>query len=243
MKITSAIISNAPPGERLLKSLGFAQEILVVRDGKEAKSSQKGKLKTYFHPLDNNFSAQRNFALSKAKGDWVFFVDNDEIVSQELSREIISRIGQEKHSAYYIPRKDICYHQVIKHGEAGHIKIIRLAKRKTGKFIRPVHETWKIKGRVGEISSSLYHAKDHFVSEFMDRMARYSQLDAPILTRENKPYSPFRLFINPLSKFTLNYFFKLGFLDGYPGLFLSYLMSVQSLTVRVFQWTNKNSSR
>jgi len=67
-------------------------------------------------------------------------------------------------------------------------------------------------------------------------MIRYSPLDAGQLSQENKPFTYWRLQFNPKAKFIQNYFLKLGFLDGYLGLFQAYLMSVQSLTVRVFQW-------
>jgi len=242
MKLTAAIISKTQPGDRLLRSLDFADQIVIVLDGNESKSSVRGKMNIFRHPLDNDFATQRNFALSRSKGDWVLFVDDDEIISRELQKEIVEKINSNNPVAYFIPRKDLVYHQALRHGETGNIKIIRLAKRDAGKFIRPVHETWKIKGRVGEISSPLYHTKDHFVSEFISRMAQYAQLDAPILETEKKPFSTFRLLMNPPLKFILNYKIKGGIWDGYPGLFQAYLMSVQSLSVRVFQWTNKNSS-
>ena len=240
MKLTVAIICQTPPGERLLSSCQFADEIVIIIDAIKGKDISKGKTKVYYRSLDQDFAAQRNFALSKAKGEWVLFVDTDEIISTELIREIQEKIKHNKPVAYFIPRKDLVFHQVLKHGESGNIKIIRLAQKNAGKFVRPVHEVWKIKGRVGELSSPLYHTKDNLVSGFLPRMTQYSQLDAPVLSKENKPFSALRLFINPLFKFKLNYVLRGGILDGYPGLFQAYLMSVQSLTVRVFQWKNKN---
>ena len=60
-----------------------------------------------------------------------------------------------------------------------------------------------------------------------------------MLTIEGKPFSWFRLLFYPLAKFKLNYIFKAGFLDGTAGLFLAYLLAVQSLSVRVFQWQQR----
>ena len=115
-----------------------------------------------------------------------------------------------------------------------------VAKKTSGKFIRPVHEIWKINGEVGELQPPLYHIKDDFISNFIGRMSHYAGIDADALTKENKPFSYWRLFLNPKAKFIQNYFLRRGFLDGTVGLFLSYLMSVQSLTVRIFQWTKRN---
>jgi hypothetical protein len=148
--------------------------------------------------------------------------------------------SETKDQGFMIQRQDVCFHQTLLHGETGKTKLLRLAKKTSGKFIRPVHETWQIDGEVGELSSPLYHIKDSFVSDFIGRMIQYSNIDADILTKENKPFTYWRLFLNPKAKFIQNYIFRLGFLDGFAGLFSAYLMSVQSLTVRVFQWTKRN---
>jgi len=242
MKLTIAVITkNSSLDKLFLKSLSLADEVVVIVDSLIKSPSKKGKINYYYHPLSQEFSAQRNFALDKSHGEWVLFVDDDEIISSELMREIRQNIDQTKFSGFLITRKDVCFHQVLNHGESGNIKLLRLAKKNAGKFIRKVHEKWEINGRVGELSSPLYHTKDRLISGFLPRMELYSSIDSPELTKENKPFSYFRLFVNPLFKFIYNYFFKRGFLDGYPGLFQAYLMSSQSLTVRVYQWTNKSS--
>ncbi len=241
MKLSAVIITNGPEiNPLLLKSLSFADEIIIVIDGPDRKYKISNvKCKILFHPLNSDFSAQRNFALEKAAGDWVLFVDDDEYVGTELGREICEAIQNGHYSGYYLRRQDVVFHQPLLHGETGNIKILRLGKRHAGIFHRPVHETWQINGRVGEILSPLYHIKDHFVSEFTSRMALYGQIDSKILVSEHKPFSWFRLFIYPLAKFKQNYLFKAGFLDGTAGLFQAYLLAVQSLSVRVFQWEQR----
>ena len=241
MKITVAIISKSEKINKLvLDSVNFASEIIIVVDSPTKKSKTAGNILFYYRPLENDFASQRNFALKMAKNDWVFFVDDDEYVGTELAREIQSTDSKTKYSGFMIKRVDVCFHQPFLYGETGDTHLLRFAKKNSGNFIRPVHESWKIKGRMGKLSSPLYHIKDNFISEFIDRMTRYSKIDSVILSKENKPFSSWRLILNPLGKFIQNYFYKLGFLDGTIGLFLAYLMSVQSLTVRVFQWTKRN---
>lgn len=241
MKLTAAIISKTEKiNQLILDSISFADEIIIVVDSPEKKSKISGKLHFYYHPLENNFASQRNFAINNAHGDWVLFVDDDEYVGTELTREIQQKILQTKYSGFFLNRIDVCFHQPLLHGETGNTKLLRLAKRSSGKFKRPVHEVWKVSGEVGELLSPLYHNKDNFVSGFINRMTQYSDIDADILTKENKPFSYWRLLLNPKGKFIINYFGKLGLLDGTVGLISAYLMSIQSLTVRIFQWTKRN---
>lgn len=224
MGLSAVILTNKRPEEfkKTLDSVAFADEVILIPDHKSPVT---------------DFSLTRNSGLAKAKNDWVLMVDDDEVVSRELAEEIKTAISPPSlFSGFYLRRFDKYHGQILHYGETGNIKIIRLGKKSAGHFTRPVHEVWKIEGSIGVLENPLIHERGELVAPFIDRMIKYSPIDAKELTKEGKPYSLFRLFLNPKAKFIVNYFFKLGFLDGYLGLFQAYLMSVQSLTVRVFQW-------
>lgn len=239
MTITAAVISKSQTiPQQTLDSLSFVNEIIVVVDSDRIiQPITKDGVKYYFRPLCGDFADQRNFALSKASCQWVLFVDSDEYVSGELADEILQRTKMKTIKGYYIPRIDVVFHDALKHGETGNIKILRLAQRQAGRFARSVHERWIVSGVISDIESPLYHIKDHFVSEFSNRIALYGPSDAVELEHEHKPFSLFRLLVYPPAKFIQNYFIRLGIFDGTPGLFLAYLLAVQSLSVRIFQWT------
>ena len=226
---------------KTLRSVVFADEVIVVLDQENNRVTKSTTSVRYLsRPLNSDFSAQRNYGLVKAKGDWVLFVDDDEVVSPALAKEITAAVSSGQPTAYFLKRLDRYFGQILKHGETGDTKIIRLAKKAAGRFIRPVHEVWQTSGMVGELKTPLIHNRQELVSPFIDRIALYGPLDAKSLTSEGKPFSYWRLLINPLAKFIVNYKFKHGFLDGHLGLFQAYLMSVQSLSVRVFQWSLKS---
>ena len=59
----------------------YANEIIVVDTGSTDKTVEivkKSKAKLYFFKWINDFSAAKNFAISKAKGNWIVFLDADE---------------------------------------------------------------------------------------------------------------------------------------------------------------------
>lgn len=242
MKISAVLLTRDKIiSDIILEGVRFADEILVIIDSEDQGGGTKstGNITYYFHPLNNDYAAQRNFALSKAKGDWVLFVDDDEIVSPALGKEIQNIDQSTNFEGFYLPRIDVVFHDRLLHGETGNTQIVRLGRRKSGKFQRKVHEVWQIKGRLGVLNNPLYHIKDNFVSEFIPRISQYAPIDSFSLSNESKPFTLWRLFVLPPAKFVRNYFVNLGFLDGYPGLFQAYLMSVQSLSVRIFQWNHE----
>lgn len=227
--------------KKIIDGLNFASEIIILHDSKtDLKiNSESKKIKHIYHPLGSDFAKHRNYALSKSNSEWTLFLDEDECISKELVKEIESIDSNTKYSGFLIPRRDVVFYDEVKHGEVGNAKILRLARTKSGSFERDVHEVWKVTGKIGILNSFIYHFKDFFVSEFLSRIIMYSKIDSKSLSLEGKQYSLFKLLAYPNAKFIQNYFIKLGFLDGYVGLFYAYLLSVQSLSNRVFQWEQK----
>ncbi|PIZ47679.1 glycosyl transferase, partial [Candidatus Woesebacteria bacterium CG_4_10_14_0_2_um_filter_39_14] len=70
------------------------------------------------------------------------------------------------------------------------------------------------------------------LSEFIEHVNRFSTLHAQILFKEGIKPSLFRIIANPLAKFIQNYIFRLGFLDGTPGIIVALMMSFHSFLAR-----------
>ncbi len=223
--------------EWFLRRLLFADKVLFVYDSNKPQLLQNLKNSKFIASNSHSsFANKRNLGLKNINTDWVLFVDDDEIISDDLAKEIIHSIDKSKYSGYYLTRRDICFYQELKYGEIKDQKILRLARSGRGSFCRSVHEVWNIEGEKGYLASPLYHQKDNFISQFISKIRHYGPLDAESLNTENKQFNYFRLLFYPKLKFMNNYFLKQGFRDGLPGLFLAYLMSIQSLSVRIYQW-------
>ncbi len=179
-------------------------------------------------PDITDFAAARNAELAKAKTPWVLFLDADETLSPALEREISQAIKSPQYDAYYLLRVDTFMGRALCHGETGHAKFIRLARRDFGKWVRPVHETWVGEGKIGTLTHPILHAPHRSISSFLTKLDLYSTLDAQYRHEQGIKSNLFKIAIYPLAKFKLNYFLRLGFLDGVPGLIMAMMMSFHS---------------
>ena len=200
---------------------------------------------TLNQPNITDFAAARNIELAKVKTPWVLFLDSDETLPPELEREIKTAIKSDQYHAYYLHRIDTFLGRELKHGETASAKFIRLARKDFGKWVRPVHEVWEGKGRVGELKSPLLHPGHPTVASFLNKINTYSTLEADYRFRQGFKSSLFKIWFYPLAKFKWNYLFKLGFLDGAPGLIMALMMSFHSYLTwtKLYLLQNESSSR
>lgn len=230
-----------------LESVSWADEIVVVDDYSEDRTTEVikqlsavNKIKIFKNHLENNFAKQRNFGLSKTTKEWVLFIDADERITKELREEINTILVEEKNAkrnmGFYIPRKDVIWGKLLKHGETAKIKLLRLARRDAGAWSGIVHEEWIVDGNIGNLTSYLLHYPHQTISEFLKEINFYTTLRAKELHIKGIRSSIRDIISYPSAKFLLNYFIRLGFLDGVEGLVLAIFMSFHSFLVRAKLW-------
>ncbi len=230
---------------RTLRSVIFCDEVVVVTEKKErCKKNLPKKVSVISHPLNNNFSQQRNFGLKVAKGNWVLFVDSDEVVEKELQEEIKKAIRTEKHSAFYIRRKEFADGEELRFGEIMKVRrkgLIRLVRKDAGYFMGRVHERFVLdKGKKASRirRGFLLHFSHKSIEEFLRKINAYSTIRAQDLYEQGKRFRLIELSY-PFFKFVYTYLFLLGFLDGYWGFVYSFMMSFHSFLVRAKLFTGE----
>lgn len=223
-----------------LESLSFADEIIAIDDNSEDRTVEIAKrmeVKTFTRNLDDDFSGQRNFGLSKTKNDWVLFLDADERVNDELKKEILEFINNPQgFEGAYIRRMDYIWGRQLKYGEIANKKFLRLARKNSGKWLGAVHEEWIINGQTTTFKHPIVHYPHQSVAEFLKEINYYTDIRAQELFEKKVRVNWYSIILYTKLKFIQNYFFKLGFLDGLPGFIFALMMSFHSFLVRGKLW-------
>jgi glycosyltransferase involved in cell wall biosynthesis len=222
--------------ERCLNSLHFCDEIIIVDDNSTDATlelAEKYSPKVYKRALNNDFAAQRNYGLEKASGEWMLFIDADEEITTDLAIEIGNIDAT--NSAYALKRKDFFWKKELKYGETSSVRnngLIRLVKRNSGLWIRPVHEVFQTTGSIGVLSGYINHYPHQQIKDFLNEINTYSTIRAIELKDQKKTVNVISVLAYPFGKFLYVYFIKRGFLDGPAGFAYAFFMSFHSFLVR-----------
>jgi len=176
----------------------------------------------------------------------VLFVDSDEVVSPELEREIREAVKDDQIAGYYLKRRDFVFGRELTHGETANVKLLRLAKKNAGVWRRPVHEVWLVQGNTGTLTAPILHYPHPNVAQFLSKINTYSSLNAQYLYASGIKPSLWQIIAYPKAKFLVNYVWRLGFLDGTPGVIVALMMSFHSFLTRAklyFLWTNQHKKK
>lgn len=229
--------------QRCLASVPFASEIIVVDSGstdQTQKIAESMGAKFYFEKW-RGFGAQKSFAVSLASHDWVLCLDADEALSEESQQEILAKFSQlEPEAAYKFPRLSYHLGRWIRHGGWHPDYQVRLFHRKHSQWSSSaIHEKVESKHQI-----SLQHNILHWVFDSLSTQVltnnKYSTLLAQQMIEKNKSVSGIKIIIKTIVKFFELYIFKLGFLDGVPGLIIA-LGGAYSVSLKWSKlWEHKN---
>lgn len=207
----------------------------TVKDLKALKLPKTTKLSIFCHPLNQNFSTQRQFGVSKSKNDWILWLDADETPSTELVA-YIQKFAPQLETAFQLSRTDYFEGKVLKHGETSTSFPIRIFNKKQGKFVGKVHEVWQPTTTIFPLKLAIFHHSHPDLKSFLEKINFYSTIRARELYDQKITASAFEIVALPLAKFTINYWLKAGFLDGTPGIIMALTMSFHSFLVRSKLW-------
>ncbi len=170
------------------------------------------------------YIAQRELSISFATNELVLALDADEYLSEELQIEIEAIKKNPVADVYYLNRLSSINNYWVKHGSWFPHRLIRLFKKSS---IRcggnPPHD--KIEAlentKSRRLKGLLMHNCNDDIHDRMNTINKHSSIAAKYRFSQGKKSNYFKVLLKPIWKFFVEYFLRLGFLDGYYGFFLA----------------------
>jgi len=226
-KISVAIIAKNEADRigGLLASVAFADEVVVVdsgsTDGTQAICEKAGA-KVIYHPWAG-YVEQKQFALEATSHEWIFSLDADEEVPEDLAAEILAavRSAGPDVGGFSMPRISKYLGRWIRHGGWYPDRKVRLVRRGRGRWqgVNP-HDKLVAEGRVVDLTRPFRHYVYRSISDQVVTMNSFSEIYA----RQDAPRGGWFVvagLFHAAGKFLECYLWKLGFLDGLPGLVIA----------------------
>ncbi len=250
MKLSVCIITRNEEKDlaKCLESIkDLADEIIVVDDRSTDKTIEIAKkfgARVFERKLDN-FASQKNFAVEKANGEWIFAIDGDEQCTSEMREEIRRILNQVQDDVvgYLIPRRNIILGAEIKHTRWSPDKHVWLWKKGKGKWVGKVHEEVQVDGQVGGFKHAKMHSQYETVTEFFAMLNNYTEREAQEKVDSGVKFNYFHLFYAPLLSFFRRFIYKQGFRDGWRGFILSYMMAIYRMTTWIKVWERTRGAK
>jgi glycosyltransferase involved in cell wall biosynthesis len=215
--------------EAALASVGWADEIVVIdADSSDdtATIARRHTDRVEVRPWPG-FSAQKNFAASRASYDWILSLDADERVSPALADEIRTLLASEPPArGYRVPRISHYLGRWIRGTDWYPDFQLRLYDRRAGAWNgRRVHESVRLAGEPGLLKHDLQHYPYRDISHHLATIDRYTTLAAEEMAEEGRTPSIAGIALHPPFAFLRNYLLRGGFRNGSAGFVVSALNS------------------
>lgn len=239
MPLLSAVVTtfnSAATLEPTLASLTWCDEIVVVDSGSSDATLEicrRYGCRVIHHPFAG-YGRQKHFAVGCARNDWVFVVDSDEVITDELRDEIQSLLagGQPDAVGYEMAISLVFLGRLLRFGgEYGKLHL-RLWDRRAGNYnFDEVHEHVDVDGRVATLRGRMLHYSYADLGKYFEKFNRYTSSAAREMCQRGRRTSPWYIAVQFPFRFVHLYLVRGLVFDGYPG-FAWALLSALSPTVK-----------
>jgi glycosyltransferase involved in cell wall biosynthesis len=225
--------NNVATIRRCLESVAWAGEIVVVDSGsKDGTFDIVRELATRFQQTGDwpGHGPQKNRALDMATSEWVFSLDSDEWVTQEVRAELEAAMAAPGGmAAFALPRRSSFCGRFMRHSGWWPDYVTRLWRRGSARFSEDhTHDRVIVDGKVGRLRKPIMHEAVTDLEQMLVKINMYSSSSAAIFHKDGRRASLFTALVHGGWAFFRTYVLRLGFLDGREGLMLAVINAENS---------------
>lgn len=219
----------------LIKNIkGLTDHILIIDSGSTDNTvalAESLGATVVFRAWTNDFAAQRNFALNHVTTSWIFYLDADERLSDELIKAIQSIVNSNllSHSFSMERRSDI-FGKELKKGAMKPDIVTRLFPSTKVTWVNKVHErpvtdlsTKKLPGYIKHYSYSSWE-------QYWQKFNQYTTIWAENAYNSGKKTSLLQAILHSTLGFLKMGILRGGFLEGKLGFIFTYYHAVYTFT-------------
>ncbi len=229
---------------RCLKSVAsYVDEIVVVDMQSQDETvglARKFTDKIYSHPNTGYVEPARNFAINKAKGDWILLIDADEVLTGTLGLKLRRLAEHAQYSFYRIPRKNLIFKKWITHTGWWPDYQIRFFQKDKVTWNDEIHSIPLTEGKgmdlLPEEKNAFIHYHYESISQYLDRLNRYTSQEVKQKIKDNEKFYWKNLISKPAGEFITRFFAHQGYKDGIHGLVLSLLQGISFFITEIKFW-------
>jgi glycosyltransferase involved in cell wall biosynthesis len=206
---------------RCLRSVhGIADEIIVVDGGSTDRTAEIARelgAKVFERPFTNH-ADQKNYTASLASQEWIFLLDADEELSDELKESVRQwKVQEPKFAVYEMARLTWYLGAWIKHSRWYPDWQRRIYRRNRASFSGAIHSALRYDGEVGRLRGNLLHYTIRTFSEHEAKVEKYTTAVAKEMFDEGKRDWRAAMWLAAPWSWIHHYVLGSGFLDGRRG--------------------------
>jgi glycosyltransferase involved in cell wall biosynthesis len=213
-----------------LETISWADEIVIIDQSSTDSTIEIAKEftnKVFVTEPKGYCEPDRNIAIAKSSGKWIFYIDADERVTADLKDEILQiSKSDDSRPAYYVKRRNYFLGKWIKTCGWYPSPVLRLFKKGEVIFPNEIHRVPQHKKEYGYLKNDLIHYSYNSLGEYFEKFNRYTTQLATEEFEVGKRITAFNFIpnflIRPLYFFLSRYLYYKGYKDGFRGFFISF---------------------
>lgn len=229
--------------ERAIKSVkSIADEIIVVDMESEDKTvsiaENLGAI-VFSHKKTNYVEPARNFAISKARNEWILILDADEKIPKTLAAKL-QDISKDDINYWRLPRRNMIFGKWMRKSRWWPDYNIRFFRAGSVTWQNEVHSIPVTYGKGMDLEARKEYAIVHYhydsVEQYVTRLNRYTTIQAAELMKKGYKFKRRDLIEKPIGEFLSRYFAGQGYKDGIHGLAIALLQGCSEVVLYTKLW-------
>lgn len=205
-------------------AFSVAGKVLIVDSGSTdatVELAKKNGAEVVYRAWDNDFAAQRNFALEYVNTEWVIYLDADERLDNRLIEDIFKKTRANKDEQYSIKRISVAFGKSFKHGVLKPDFVPRLFKTNSVIWNGKVHEKPVCEMPLKVLNGHIKHYTYKDWEQWLRKFDQYTTIWADSAYENGKRTTLIQAILHGTFGFIQMAIFKKGILDGLMGFVMS----------------------